>query len=91
MQLIASALEPAAIADIISKIKPAVNPLSQADIDRLNNYIARLKMGQRLSVQESQDFYRVTDIITHEYPNNEGSWLLALVSGILLGALLAKK
>ena len=87
-QLIATALEVAPIAEILTKIQPTLNPLSQADVDRLRNYVERLKQGAQLTVQETHDFYRLSDIITREYPSNEGSWLLFLVAGILLGALI---
>jgi hypothetical protein len=89
--LIANALEAPSISDVLDKIKPTVNPLSRADLDRLNAYVARLKMGQSLSPVEAQDFYRLTDIVTHEYPAQEGSWLLWVIAGVLLGAILKEK
>jgi hypothetical protein len=87
--LIATALDTAPIPDFLRDIKPTVNPLSQTDVDRLRSYVARLRLGQALTVPEAQDFYRISDIITKEYPNNEGSWLLFLIGGILLGAMIA--
>jgi len=88
-ELIATALENPAIAEILRQIKPSTNPLSQADLDRLNSYIAGLKMGGSLNAAQAQDFYRLTDIITREYPSNEGSWLLFLIGGILIGAIIS--
>ena len=88
-ELISTALEVAPISEILSQIKPTLNPLSQADVDRLRDYVERLKQGMPLTVPETHDFYRLSDIITREYPTSEGSWLLFLVAGILLGALAA--
>ncbi len=88
-QVITTALDTAPIPDFLRNIKPTVNPLSQADVNQLQSYVARLKLGQALTVSEAQDFYRISDIITREYPNNEGSWLLFLIGGILLGAMIA--
>jgi len=77
------------LTEIFKDIKPTINPLSQADLDRLRAYVERLKAGGVLNVMEAQDFYRISDIITREYPANENSWLLFLVGGFLLGALLS--
>ena len=78
-----------AIADIISKIEPTVNPLSQQDLNRLQSYVERLRQGGVLVPDEAREFYRLSDIITHEYPTNEGAWLLFLIGGILLGMAIA--
>lgn len=90
-KLIATALDTAPIDEFLRQIKPTVNPLSQADLDRLRNYVSRLRTSQSLNVPETRDFYRLTDIITREYPGNESSWLLFLVGGILIGALMASE
>jgi hypothetical protein len=70
----------------LGRLKPTINPLSQADLDGLKSYVFRLKQGQVLTREEAQDFYRLSDIITREYPNTPGSWLLFLIGGILIGA-----
>ena len=70
-------------------IKPTVNPLSQGDVDQLRSYVERLKYGNTLSPLEARDFYRISDIVTREYPSNEGSWLLFLIGGIVLGAMIS--
>ncbi len=90
-ELIATALEPTPIAEILSKIRATTNPLSQDDIDRLRNYVGRLQQSQLLTTPEAQDFYRLSDIVTREYPTYEGSWLLFLVGGILVGMIAAQK
>jgi hypothetical protein len=90
-QLIATALDIAPIPDFLRDIKPTVNPLSQGDLDQFRGYVARLRIGQPLNPEEARDFYRISDIITREYPNHEASWLLFLIGGILLGAMLADK
>jgi hypothetical protein len=90
-QLIATALDIAPIPDFLREIKPTVNPLSQGDLDQFRGYVARLRMGQPLNPAEARDFYRISDIITREYPNYEASWLLFLIGGILLGAIIADK
>jgi hypothetical protein len=51
--------------------------------------VERLKRGEMLSPDEARDFYRLTDIVTREYPGNEGTGLLFLIGGILLGAMLS--
>jgi hypothetical protein len=91
IQLIADALEAPPIAEILRTIRPISNPFSQEDLDRLNTYVERLKHGAWLSPQEAQEFYRLSDVITHEYPAKEGSWLLFLIGGILLGMMINKK
>lgn len=91
MSFVTEALGTTPLAEIFKDIKPTVNPLSQADVETLRAYVARLQAGGALNVLEARDFYRVTDIITHEYPANEYSWLLFLVGGFLLGALLSDK
>ena len=88
-QLIATALDLAPIPDFLRDIKPTVNPLSQSDLDQFRSYVARLKIGHPLNPVEARDFYRISDIITREYPNNEASWLLFLIGGIVLGAIIA--
>jgi hypothetical protein len=88
-QMIATVLDSPPIADFLRQIKPTINPLSQADLDRFRNYVDRLRLGQLLNPDEVRDFYRISDIVTREYPGNESSWLIFLVGGILLGALLA--
>ena len=55
-ELIATALEPTPIAEILSKIKATTNPFSQDDINRLRNYVGRLQQGQLLTTPEAQDF-----------------------------------
>lgn len=91
MSLVTEALGQTSIAEIFEGIKPTINPLSQIDIDTLRSYVERLKAGQSLTTIEAQDFYRITDIITREYPANQNSWLLFLIAGFLLAALLSKK
>jgi hypothetical protein len=59
--------------------------LSQSDIDTIRKYVERLKAAQPLTAPEAQDFYRIADIITHEYPANEGSWMLFLIASFVLG------
>jgi hypothetical protein len=90
-QLIATALETASISEILNKIQPTTNPLTQDDLNRLRGYTERLRLGHWLTPEEAQDFYRLSDIITREYPSSEGSWLLFLIAGILLGTIIAKK
>ena len=91
VQIIADALEASPLAEFIRNIRPTTNPLSQGDVDRLRSYSERLRSGLWLSPTEAQDFYRISEIITREYPVNEGSWLLFLIGGMLLGAALSKK
>ena len=86
--MISRALDAPPIAEFLRQIKPTVNPLSQADITRLQNYVQRMKAGQALLGEEAKDFYRISDIVTREYPNTIGSWLLLLIAGILIGAML---
>jgi hypothetical protein len=88
-KLIATALDTAPIDEFPPQIKPTMNPLSQADLDRLRSYAGRLTAGQPLNAPETRDFYQLTDTITREYPGNERSWLLFLVGGILTRALMA--
>lgn len=88
-QMISTALDSPPIAEFLRQIKPTVNPLSQADVDRLRDYVDRLKRGQALVPEEARDFYRISDIITREYPSNESSWMLFLIGGILLGAIIS--
>jgi hypothetical protein len=71
--------------------EPSGNPLSQTDIDHLRGYVSRLKQGSGLTADEARDFYRISDIVTREYPAHEGSWLLFVVAGMVLGLALAKK
>src|SRR5262245_44906315 len=91
IQLIADALDAAPIAEILRTIKPTSNPLSQEELNRLNTYIERLKHGAWLSTEEAHEFYRLSDVITREYPAKEGSWQLFLIGGILLGMMISKK
>jgi len=87
--MISTALDSPPIAEFLRTLRPTENPLSQADVDRLRNYVDRLKFGQMLTPDEARDFYRLTDTVTREYPGNEGTWLLFLIGGILLGAMLS--
>jgi hypothetical protein len=88
-QMISTAQDSPPIAEFLRQIKPTVNPLSQADVDRYRSYVERLKVRQFLTPDEVRDSYRISDIVTREYPGNESSWLIFLVGGILLGAILA--
>ncbi len=88
-QLIATSLDAAPINDLLSKIQPTANPLPLEDLNRLRNYVQRLKQGNWLSPDEGRDFYRLEDTVSREYPSNEGSWLLFLVGGLVLGIILA--
>ncbi len=90
-QLIATAPEAPPISEILSKIQPTPNPLPLEDVFRLRNYVQRLKQGDWLTPAEAQDFYRLTDTVSREYPGNEGSWLLFLVGGLVLGLLAGSK
>lgn len=87
--LIGAALEAASIHNLLREIEPSANPLPLQDVNRLRSYVERLKHGHPLTPDEARDFYRLSDIITHEYPSNEGSWLLFLIGGIVLGLMLA--
>jgi hypothetical protein len=87
--LIADSLESAPMADLLRDIKPTVNPLSQLDVDRLRQYVEWVKQNRQLTPDQARDFYRIADIVTHEYPSNEAAWLLFLIGGILLGLILA--
>lgn len=87
--MISTALASPPIAEFLREIKPTVNPLSQDDVDRLRNYVGRMQAGETLNPLEGMDFYRITNIVAAEYPNNESSWLLFLIGGIVLGLLLA--
>ena len=82
-------LSPIPLAELFKDIRPTVNPLSQYDLDTLRAYTERLKVGGLLDSVEAQNFYRITDIITHEYPTNQNGWLLFLLGGVVLGAILA--
>lgn len=88
-QMISTALDSPPIAEFLRQIKPTVNPLSETDVDRYRSYVERLKVRQFLTPNEVRDFYRISDVVTREYPGNESSWLIFLVGGILLGAILA--
>jgi hypothetical protein len=88
-QLIATALDAASVTELLGKIQPSANPLPLEDLNRLRNYVGRLRQGDWLTPQEAQDFYRLTDTVSREYPSNEGSWLLFLVGGMVLGLILA--
>ena len=77
------------LAEIFKDIKPTITPLSQADVDTLRNYVMRLQAEQPLNPLEARDFYRISNIITHEYPTNQKSWLLWVIGGFLLGAILS--
>jgi hypothetical protein len=88
-QMISTALDSPPIAEFLRTLRPTENPLSQADVDKLRNYVERLKRSDILHRDEARDFYRLTDIVTREYPGNEGTWLLFLIGGILLGAMLS--
>lgn len=89
IRLMATALEPAPLDELLSKMQSAANPVSQGDLNRLRNYIQRLRQGDWLTADEAHDFYRLADLTTREYPSNEGSWLLFLVGGIVLGVILS--
>lgn len=88
-QMISTALDSPPIAEFLRQIKPTTNPLSQIDVDRYRTYVERLRVAQHLSPDEVRDFYRISDIVTKEYPSNESSWLIFLIGGVLLGAILA--
>jgi hypothetical protein len=90
-QIIATVLENPPIAEILRQIRPSENPLSQMEINNLRSYVDRLKQGSWLTPDEARDFYRISDIVTREYPATEGSWLLFLVAGIVLGLAISKK
>lgn len=87
--LIATALDTPSITELLSQIKPTPNPLPLEDLNRLRNYVQRLKQGEWFTRQEAQDFHRLADTVSREYPSNEGSWLLFLVGGLVLGFILA--
>ena len=86
---IATAMEAAPISDFLRGVKQTTNPLTQADLDQFRRYAERLKRREPLSREEAQDFYRIADVITHEYPHQEASWLLLVIGGFLLGMALA--
>jgi hypothetical protein len=87
--LIATALEPREIVDdFLREIRPAGNPLSQAEIDRLRGYVHRVHREERFTPEEAHDFHRISDTLTREYPAQEASWLLFLAAGIVLALLL---
>ena len=87
IEFVSQSLGGAPIADLLREIKPTGNPLSQGDLDRLRAYLERLQNGQPLTLPEAQDYYRITNIITQEYPANDKSWLLFLIGGFILGAM----
>lgn len=88
-RLIGTALEAPPIEDLLRRIQPTTNPLSQDELNRLRLYVERLKHRELLTWEEAQDFYRLSDVVSHEYPGNEGSWLLFLIGGIVLGLVIA--
>lgn len=90
MSFVTETLGTTPLSELFKDIKPTDNPLSQADLDTVRGYVERLRAGQPLNVLEARDFNRITDIITREYPANQNSWLLYVVGGLLLGALLAE-
>ncbi len=89
ISLVREALGRAPIADLLKDIKPTINPLSQADLDQLRSYVQRLQTGSVLTPPEARDFYRISEIITQEYPANQNSWLLFMIGGLLLGLMIS--
>ncbi len=89
-RLLAEALKPAPIDALIREIQHASNPLSPDEVNRLRDYIDRLRRGRRLSPDEAREFYTLSDILTREYPTHEASWLLYVLAGILIGLILAE-
>lgn len=76
--------------ELMRQIRPSPNPLPAEDIERLRIYIDRLRRGEWLTPPEARDFYRISDVVTREYPNLEGSWVLFVAAGIVLGLMLAE-
>jgi hypothetical protein len=82
-------LGPVSLVELFKDIKPTINPLSQSDLDTMRGYVERLRAGQWLSAFEAQDYYRISNIIATEYPANQNSWILFVLGGFILGAIVA--
>ncbi len=87
-QIIAIALEPAPIDDLLRQIQPTPTRFLWRTRTACGT-VRRLKQGDWLTPEEARDFYRLTDTVSREYPSNEGSWLLSAVGGLVLGLILA--
>lgn len=88
VELIRRTLDTPSMGELLSQLSPTGNPLTKEDVQRLRAYVERLKRGETLTLQEAQDFYRLADEVTRAYPEQEGSWLLLVAAGFLLGVLL---
>lgn len=77
------------IEGLVRALRASRNPLTEDDIGRLRAYVARAGAGERLTVAEAEDFYRLAEIVTHEYPAQPGTWTLWLIAGVILGLVIA--
>ena len=90
-QMMASAVEAMPLPEFVRGLQPTVNPLTASDVERMQDYAARLRRAEPLTPAEAHDFARIADVITQEYPTHEGSWMLFMIAAVLVGLVASKK
>lgn len=64
------------------------NPLSQTELGRLKQHLAKIKRAEILTPQEARDFYDIAEKIKHDRPSDSHSLLLAGLAGFILGLII---
>lgn len=76
------------ISDAIGSLS---NPLSLDEHRRLQQYADMIYNGQPFTIEQAQEFHRLSKKLREEKPEAPGSWILALLAGFLLGVVLGSQ
>ena len=75
-----------AINQLLERVKPG-NPIDQAELKRLKEYVARTQQGKLLTEKEARDFYNISKKLESEdaYKTDVGAILLVGLAAFILG------
>ncbi len=69
-------------------IKIEKNPISQVELDRLEQHIGKIKRAESLNLQEAQDFNIIAEKIRDDKPSDIHALLLSGLAGFVLGLII---
>lgn len=67
------------------------NPITQAELRRLKQYLEKIKRAEDFTSEEAKDFYDIAEKIKNDRPSNSSTLLLAGLAGFVLGLIIGLK
>lgn len=80
-----------AVEALFQKERLSRNPLTAQELDRLQAYVTKLRMGQWLTQEEALDYNQLVSVLEQERPTDPGVWPLVALGAFLAGLLIGSK